>query len=234
MTRTRRRRRAAGRGRRAARPSAIDDLALLDRGVVLHLPVEQDGAGAVAHRLDHPAGVRDVLRRRAEDPLGDLDLRRVQAPRPDAPEQVGVAELVLAGGRVGDVAERAVVRQHAVGHAGVDHAGDRVVPQVLLVRRAGGVRVVRVGVGAHEVARVAAADAGGLHPAVGGEVGGAERQALHPRRGGADLLDVGDAAGGLEDGVDEDRPLEADLRLELGQQPIDVVDVLRALRPWGS
>ena len=36
------------------------DLALLERGVVLHLAVEHDGAGAVTHRLDHPHGVRDV------------------------------------------------------------------------------------------------------------------------------------------------------------------------------
>ena len=57
----------------------------------------------------------------------------VQAPGADAAEQVGVAELVLAGDGVLDVAERAVVREDAVGHAGVDHAGDRVVPQVLLV-----------------------------------------------------------------------------------------------------
>ena len=82
---------------------------------------------------------------------------------------------------------------------------------------------------ADQVAGVAAADAGGLHAPVGGQVGRAERQALHAGRGGADLLDVGDAAGGLEDGVDEDRLGEAGLRLELGEEPVDVVDVLGAL-----
>ena len=76
---------------------------------------------------------------------------------------------------------------------------------------------------------MAAADPGRLHPAVGGEVGRAEGQALHPRRRGADRLDVGDATGRLEDGVDEDRPGQAGLRLELGEQAVDVVDVLGSL-----
>ena len=81
---------------------------------------------------------------------------------------------------------------------------------------------------------MAAADAGGLHPPVGGEVGRAEREALHAGRRRADLLDVGHAARGLEDRVHEDRPVEAGLGLELGEQPVDVVDVLGALRPSGS
>ncbi len=71
-----------------------------------------------------------------EDPLGDVDLHRVEAPGADAAEQEGVAELVLAGDDVLDVAEGAVEREDPVGDAGVDHAGDRVVPQVLLVDRA--------------------------------------------------------------------------------------------------
>src|SRR3546814_12635097 len=54
----------------------------------------------------------------------------------DAAEEEGVAELVLAGHHVLDVAERAPEREDAVGGAGVDHASHRVVPQVLLVRRA--------------------------------------------------------------------------------------------------
>jgi hypothetical protein len=82
---------------------------------------------------------------------------------------------------------------------------------------------------ADEVARVAAADAGRLHPPVGGEVGGAEREALHARRGAADLLDVGHAEGRLEDRVHEERAGEPGLGLELGEQPVDVVDVLGAL-----
>ena len=76
---------------------------------------------------------------------------------------------------------------------------------------------------------MAAAHPGRLHPTVGGEVGRAEREALHPRRGAADLLDVGDAAGGLEDRVHQDRAVQPGLGLELGEQPVDVVDVLGAL-----
>ena len=76
---------------------------------------------------------------------------------------------------------------------------------------------------------MAAADARRLHPSVRGEVGGAERQPLHARRGAADLLHVRHAPRGLEDRVHEDRPVEAGLRLELGEQPVDVVDVLRPL-----
>jgi hypothetical protein len=76
---------------------------------------------------------------------------------------------------------------------------------------------------------VAAADARRLHPPRRGEVGGAEAHALHARRRGGDLLDVGDAQRGLEDRVDEDRPLQPVPRLELREEPVDVVDVPRAL-----
>jgi hypothetical protein len=48
---------------------------------------------------------------------------------------------------------------------------------------------------------------------------------LHARGRGGDLLDVGDAERRLEQGVDEDRALQAGARLELGEQPVDVVDV---------
>ena len=115
--------------------------ALLEGGVVLHLAVEHHRAGAVAHRGDDPAGVRDVLDARAEHPVGDRDLLGVQAPGADAAEQERVAELVLARDHVGDVAERPVVGVDPVHRAGVDHPGDRVVPEVLLVRRAVGVDV---------------------------------------------------------------------------------------------
>ena len=40
------------------------DPALLDRGVVLHLAVEHDRPGAVAHGLDDPTGMGDLGRRR--------------------------------------------------------------------------------------------------------------------------------------------------------------------------
>src|SRR5438093_1623600 len=58
-----------------------------------------------------------------------------------------------------------------------------------------------------------------------GEVGRAEAHALDARRGGGDLLEVRDAERGLEDRVDEDRPLQAGACLELPEQSVDVVDV---------
>ena len=65
----------------------LDDHAvLLDGRVVLHLPVDHQRAGAVAHRIDDSLGMRDIGRARAEHTLGDLDLRRVQAPCADASE----------------------------------------------------------------------------------------------------------------------------------------------------
>ena len=76
---------------------------------------------------------------------------------------------------------------------------------------------------------MATTDAGRLHPPVGGEVGGAERQPLHARRGGADRFDVGDPSRRLEDGVEQQRPVEAGSGFELGDQPVDIVDVLGPL-----
>ena len=69
-----------------------------------------------------------------EHRLGDGDLRWVQRPGAGAAHQEGVAELRLAGGRVGEIAERAVERLDAGGGAGVDHLGDGVVPEILLGR----------------------------------------------------------------------------------------------------
>ena len=107
-------------------------LALLPGGVVLHLAVDHVDAAAVGDRLKHLLGELDLVRRRAEDLLGDVDLDRVQRPGADAAEQEGGAELGLAAGRVLDVAEGAVEGQDPGRGAGVDHAGDRVVPGVLL------------------------------------------------------------------------------------------------------
>ncbi len=166
---------------------------------------------------------------RTEDPLRNVDLHRMQAPCADTAEQERVAELVLAGHHIGDVTERPVVRQDPVGRAGVHHAGKRVMPQILLVCGARRVRVGRRRVLAHEVSRMPATDPGRLHPSVRGEVCRPEREALHPRARPGDLLDVGDTARGLQNRVDEQRPGESRLRLELGEQTVDVVDVLRAL-----
>ena len=81
----------------------------------------------------------------------------------------------------------------------------------------------------HAVAGVAAADPRRLHPPRGGQVGRPEAHPLHARTGGRDLLEVDHAEARLEDGVDQDGALESGSRLELGQQPVDVVDVPRAL-----
>ena len=214
--------------------SSTQDQALLERGVVLHLAVDHDRAGAVTHRRDDPPGVGDVLDAGGEDLVGDLDLLGVQRSRcrrsragrrcgtgPRTPPRRRCRRTGRSRGR-----SRASRRRRpcgrscsATGPAGTSRAARRSARRRLVLRR----------VLAHQVAGVAAADAGRLHPAVGGEVGRAERDALHARAGAADLLDVGHAAGGLEDRVDQDRPGDAGLGLELGEQPVDVVDVLGAL-----
>ena len=86
-------------------------------------------------------GEPDLLRVGREDALGDLDLARVQRPGADAAHQERGAELRLAALDVGDVAERAVEREDPGRRAGVDHARDRVVPQVLLRARRAAVAV---------------------------------------------------------------------------------------------
>ena len=204
--------------------------ALLDRRVVLHLPVEHHRAGAVAHGFDHAPRMRDVLGGRAEHLVGDGDLLGVQRPgcrRSRAGTRCGTGPRTRPCRRCRRTGRsrgrcRASRRRRpsarscsATGPAGTSSAGPR-------CRR-------RVGVLAHQVAGVAATHAGGLHPAVGGEVRGPEREPLHPRAGAADLLDVGDAARRLEDRVHHERLLQAGLGLELGEQAVDVVDVLGAL-----
>ena len=52
---------------------------------------------------------------------------------------------------------------------------------------------------------------------------------MHARGGGGDRLDVVDALGRLENGVDQDRLLDRVLGLELGQELVEVVDVPRPL-----
>jgi hypothetical protein len=76
---------------------------------------------------------------------------------------------------------------------------------------------------------VPAADARGLHPPGGGQVGWAEAHALHSRARRGDLLEVHHALRGLQDGVYQDRAVEARLGLELRQEAIHVVDVPGAL-----
>ncbi len=151
----------------------------------------------------------------------------MQRPGADAAHQEGVAELRLARGFVLEVAERAVEGVDSRRHARVDHARDGVVPQILLEEHAFG--LARDGVFEHAVGRVPAADAGGLHAARRGEVGGAETHAVHARAGHRDLVDILDALRGFEQRMDQDRASDAVLGFELRQELIDVVDVPRAL-----
>ena len=72
---------------------------------------------------------------------------------------------------------------------------------------------------------MAAADAGRLHGAGSGKIGGTETDAVHARRSGGDRGDVVDALGGLEDGVDEDRLFHRVLGFELGEQLIEIMNV---------
>jgi hypothetical protein len=86
-------------------------------------------------------------------------------------------------------------------------------------------RVVGIGIGADEIARVPTSHAGGLHAAARGEVGGAKGEALHARACAADLFDVDHALGGFEDCVHEERFADPGFGFELGEQLVDVVNV---------
>ncbi len=102
-------------------------------------------------------------------------------------------------------------------------------PEILLRGDARRVRLILHRIGADEVAGVTAADAGRLHAARRGEICRAEADALHAGARRGDLLDAGDANGRLEDGVELDGTLHAGARLELGEELIGVVDVLRSV-----
>ena len=102
-------------------------------------------------------------------------------------------------------------------------------PEILLIGGSVGGGICRVGIATHDVVRVTATDACRLHPAVGGEVCGAEGEALHARRRGADRFDVGNTPRRLEDRMHEDRSIEVCLRFELGEEAIHVVDVFGPL-----
>src|SRR4051794_28892845 len=189
------------------------DLALLPGGVVLHLAVDHVDAAAVRDRLDHLLGELDLVRIGREDPLRDLDLRGVERPRTHAAEQERRPELRLAALGVLDVAVGAVEGEDPRSGKGVHHACDRVVPRVLLSACPLGIGVIGVRIGDDPVPGMTPADAGGLHPPRGCQIGRTEAHALHPRAGRGDLLEVDHALGGLEDRVHEDRPLEAGARL---------------------
>ena len=150
----------------------------------------------------------------------------MQRPGADAAHQKRIAELRLAGGAVGEIAERAVERFDAGRGAGIDHFGDGVVPQILLKSGARRVcRRTRRGIGEHFVIGMAAADPRRLHGAGGCKIGRTETDAVHARRGAGDGGDVVDAFGGLEDGVDQDRLFHTVLGFELRQKLIEIMDV---------
>src|SRR4029077_17917424 len=107
-------------------------------------------------------------------------------PGADAAVQEGIAKLSLAGSRIGEVAERAVERLETIAHARIDHARQRVVPQVLLKESA--CASLRSWIGKYAVGGVSAAHAGGFHAARGRKVGGPQTHAVHARTGGSDRL----------------------------------------------
>ena len=153
----------------------------------------------------------------------------MQRPGADAAEQECGAELRLAAQHVLDVAVGAVEGEDPGQRAGVHHAGNGVVPGVLLGGGTGRIRVLRIGVLDHAVAGVSATHPRRLHPPVGRQVGRAEAHSLHARRRGGDLLEVDHALGGLEDRMDQDWAVDTGLGLELGEQAVDIVDVPGAL-----
>ena len=150
----------------------------------------------------------------------------MQAPCTCAAEQEGVAELLLAGVKVGNITERAVEGVDAGGAAGINEAGDGVVPEVLL--GVGARAAVCMRIFEHAVEGMAAADAGGFHLAACGKVCRAEADALHAGGGEGNVLDAGNAFSRFEDGVEEDRARETGLGLQLGNELVRVMDVPRA------
>ncbi len=209
-------------------------MALLHAGVVLHLAIEHDRACPVSHRIDHSLSLCDIFRAWAEYLFGDRDLLGVKTPGSYAAQKVRVSELCLARNGVGDVAKGSVERQDAVGHAGVDHPSDRVVPQVLLVASAFGMNIDRAVIGdgwipLHHVVGVTAPDSGGLHSSVGGQVRGAKGDPLHARRCSADVFDVRHTSSGLENRMKEKWASQSSLGFELRNQSVRVVDVFGSL-----
>ena len=119
----------------------------------------------------------------------------MQGPGPGAAHKEGIAELLFAGIQIGNVTERTIEGLEAVSCRRIDHLGHGVVPQVLLHR--GARRAISLGVFDYAVIGVPPTDAGGLHTARSGQIGGAEANTVHTRTGGADGFDIVDALGGL-------------------------------------
>src|SRR5690606_23679523 len=129
-------------------------------------------------------------------------------------------ELTFACRIVREVAEGAVERLDAIAYARVDHSRDRVVPQVLLIERARG--AASSGIGEYAVIGMATSDPGRLHAPRCSEVGRPQAHAVHAGARGCDLLDVGDAFRRLQDGMDQNRLLDAALCFELREQLVEI------------
>ena len=74
-----------------------DHFGLFPGGIVLHLAVDHDRAGAVGHGGEDFPGKGDLGRIGRKHPLGDRYLARMQRPCPGAAHEEGVTELDLAG-----------------------------------------------------------------------------------------------------------------------------------------
>ena len=70
----------------------------------------------------------------AENLFGNVDLAGMQCPGADTALQKGVAELGFAGVAVAKVTKGAIEGFDPVAHAGVNHFGNGVVPEVLLMQ----------------------------------------------------------------------------------------------------
>src|SRR5579859_6273321 len=77
-----------------------------------------------------------------------------------------------------------------------------------------------------------AADARRLHRPGGREIGWAEADAVHTRRGRGDRLDIVHTLSGFQDGMNKDRLSHAVLGFELGEQLVEIVNVPRSLDFW--
>ena len=163
----------------------------LAAGLVDHLVAEHHRAlalalGGVLVGLEDVPGLVELLLGRAEDLVDDGDLVGVQGPLAVVAEDAGPHAVVAEGVLVADLEERPVDDLEAVGPARHEDLVEDVVEVVA------GVLGDLHAAGEHR------------HLHRGGEVGGAEDDRLEAGRGGADLLDVDEALGRLDLGLDAD------------------------------
>ena len=198
---------------------ARDDQGHLAGGLVDHLVAEHRRAlGAAGLRGAPVVGVQDqlgvvvVLLRGGEDLVGGGDLVRVQHPLAVEAQGGGPAGHLAVAVGVADLQVGAVDGLQVVGPGGHQDAHQDVV------------------VGVRRVAGRLLADHQRLHVDRGHEVGRAEDDGLQPRRGRGDRVDVHQALGVLDLGLDADpADLEAHRLLDLGQQQVQRLDLLGVL-----